>query len=242
MFAISSDHTKTISLRNQMERIIPERLRMENSLSYFDFFFLHPFFFFFFWNLSLQWKRGISAYILIWEVWHQEDSLGLWLHALLENIQFVYDPANDSYQVVYRFQDAATRDGALFKEHIVSCLSFWKSPQGEGVEREPTFLHEALIKPSVEGKTGLDSWPFPTSTQLVHLKRPCDRNSMPQEIERSCDPVVCFSVTGLFFFFLLLFNSAFSHFFSGNEGEELGNVCPLPSRSWSGVKRFLHLL
>lgn len=149
---------------------------------------------------------------------HQEDSLGLWLHAPVENIQFVYDPANDLYQVVYGFQDTATRDGTLFKEHTVSSLSFWKSPQGEGVEWEPTFLHEALIKPSVEGKTGLDSWPFPTSTQLVHLKRPCDRNSMPQEIECSCDPVVCFSVTGLFFLFssTLLFHT----FAQETRGEE----------------------
>ena len=67
MFAISSGHTKTISLRNQMERIIPERLRMENSLSYFDFFFLHPFFFFFFlefiaavkaWNICVHTDLG----------------------------------------------------------------------------------------------------------------------------------------------------------------------------------------
>lgn len=55
---------------------------------------------------------------------HQEDSLGLWLHAPVENIQFVYDPANDLYQVVYGFQDTATRDGTLFKEHTVSSLSF----------------------------------------------------------------------------------------------------------------------
>lgn len=33
MFAISSGHTKTIPLCNQMEHIISESLRMENSLS-----------------------------------------------------------------------------------------------------------------------------------------------------------------------------------------------------------------
>lgn len=49
---------------------------------------------------------------------------GSWLHAPVENIQFVYDPANDLYQVVYGFQDTATRDGTLFKEHTVSSLSF----------------------------------------------------------------------------------------------------------------------
>lgn len=55
------------------------------------------------------------------------------------------------------------------KEGIASYLPSWRSPWGGGVEWKSTFLHVALIKPSVEGKTGLDSRPFPTSTQLVHL-------------------------------------------------------------------------
>lgn len=83
-----------------------------------------------------------------------------------------------------------------FKDCI---LSFRKSPWGKGVGLDLTFLHVALIKPSVEGTTGLDSWPFPTLAQLVHLKRPWDRNSMPQEIECSCITVVCSSFMGLFF-------------------------------------------
>ena len=47
---------------------------------------------------------------------------------------------------------------------------------------------------------GLDSWSFPTSVQLVHLKRPCDKNSMLQEIDCSCSSVVCFSFKVLLFF------------------------------------------
>lgn len=65
------------------------------------------------------------------------------------------------------------------------------------MEWELTFRHVALIKTSAEGKTGLDSRPFPTSPQLVHLKRACDRNSMLQEIEHSCISVVCLAA---FFF------------------------------------------
>lgn len=109
-----------------------------------------------------------------------------------------------------------------FKNALFPPYHSEKSPWGKGAGWEPTFLHVALIKPSVEGKTGLDSWPFPTSTQLVHLKRPCDRNSMPQEIECSCFPVVCFSIMGLFFSLFasfLLFHTFF--FLSGNEWEEL---------------------
>ena len=86
MFAISSGHTKTISLRNQMERIIPERLRMENSLSHFEFFSSSFSSSSFFLNVSLQWKRGRSAHMSgNWfgkfgrQKRHQEDSLGLWL-------------------------------------------------------------------------------------------------------------------------------------------------------------------
>lgn len=94
-----------------------------------------------------------------------------------------------------------------------------KSPWGTRWGWDLAFLHVALVKPSVEKEqTGLDSWPFPTPAQLVHLKRPCDRNSMRQEIKCSCIPVVCLSIIVLFSLFSF---SASSHFFfSGNEPEE----------------------
>ncbi len=156
----------------------------------------------------------------------------------MEDIKIVSDFANDWDYVVYEFQVLATRDEKLFKERIVSSPSFWKPPRGKGVGWEPTFLHVALIRPSVEGKTGLDSWPFPTSAQLVHLKRPCDRNSMPQEIECSCIPVVCFRIMSLF---SSLFSCFFTPFFSGNEVVELRHFSLYhPHSAWS--KGFLHVM
>ena len=70
MFAISSGHTKTIPLCNQMEHIISESLRMENSLSHF---FFSPFFGVI--TAVKAWKMCVHDRGLIWDVF--ELSVGI---------------------------------------------------------------------------------------------------------------------------------------------------------------------
>lgn len=129
------------------------------------------------------------------------------------------------------FQFWPQRMEKWFQRGLVLPYRSAKANREKGVGWEPTFLHVALIKPSVVGKAGLDSWPFPTSAHLVHLKRPCDRNSMLQEIKCSCIPVVCFPNYS-FFSSLFLF---YPHFFQDLRKKTLllSLSSPLTRLKWS---------
>lgn len=190
-------------LCSQMEQIISEGLRMENALS--------QFFFFFFGlgtNLGKFWhvSRILCSFcrLKIWLQFATLDHRLQWKKLKLFMIWLMIE-----INLWINFQFWPQRMEKWFQRGLVLPYRSAKANREKGVGWEPTFLHVALIKPSVVGKAGLDSWPFPTSAHLVHLKRPCDRNSMLQEIKCSCIPVVCFPNYS-FFSSLFLF---YPHFF-----------------------------